>query len=54
VITPVNADSLTLRLIGHEVEDEPVPKSDPASITRLPEADESAAWLTETENMRGS
>jgi uncharacterized protein (TIGR02246 family) len=35
VITPVDDDTLTLRLIGQEIEGEPVPRSDPIVLLRV-------------------
>lgn len=37
VLTQVDADSLTLQLIGHEVEGEPQPTSEPVAMVRAPE-----------------
>jgi hypothetical protein len=42
VITAVNRDSFTLRLIGHEVEGEPVPGVESVTVTRLVDAAEAA------------
>jgi uncharacterized protein (TIGR02246 family) len=38
VISPVDDTKFTLKLIGNEVEGEPIPSSDPVSFVRLPEA----------------
>jgi uncharacterized protein (TIGR02246 family) len=46
VITRVDRDKLTLRLIGHEIDGDPVPESDPATIVRV--ADQPAADGKET------
>jgi uncharacterized protein (TIGR02246 family) len=37
VITPVDANTMTVQLIGHEVDGEPQPASDPVTVTRLAE-----------------
>ena len=36
VLTPVDNDVVTLRLIGHEIEGQPQPASEPVSIRRIP------------------
>lgn len=41
VITPVDENTLAMRLVGHEVEGEPIPSSDPVSIVRVPDASDS-------------
>ncbi len=41
VITPIDDNTISVALIGHEVEGEPIPASEPVSIVRLPETDKS-------------
>jgi uncharacterized protein (TIGR02246 family) len=42
VISQVAENTLTLRLVGHEIEGEPVPKSDPISLRRIRDASKPA------------
>jgi uncharacterized protein (TIGR02246 family) len=42
VVSRVDENTLSLRLIGQEIEGEPVPKSDPVSLRRLPDASKPA------------
>jgi uncharacterized protein (TIGR02246 family) len=42
VIESVKANSFRLRLIGQEVDGEPVPNSDPITLTRVPDAEKPA------------
>lgn len=46
VITPTGQDSMTVKLIGHEVDGEPIPAVEPVTVVRLPEP-ETAADQTE-------
>lgn len=43
VITPLDDNTLTLRLVGQEIDGAPVPASEPSTLVRVPESDQSAS-----------
>lgn len=43
VVTPVDENTVKFQLVAHEVEGEPQPSSDPVTVIRVPEAEDTAA-----------